>query len=220
MQSVEEVRIDTSRAKRTGIAEAVYAQGKTESQLLDALAALTKTEGGAVLATRCSPEQLASIAEAYPEAFIDEVGRIAMLRRDPRPASGTVAIVTGGTTDLPVAREAAVSLDALGGKADLLIDRGVAGVHRTLEAADHISDADVVIAVAGFEGALASVIAGLVLAPVIAVPTSTGYGSSFEGMTAQLSMLASCAPGVAVVGIDNGFGAAVHAAKILRNRDR
>lgn len=218
---VEELRVDTGRAERTGIAEAVYAQGKTVEQVLSACEQLLGSAKGAILATRCDTEHLEALAGRFPEARIDPVARVAILRSETLDEPlGTVAVVTGGTTDTPVAREAATCLEAFGAKVDLLIDRGVAGLHRATQAAEHVADADVVIVVAGFEGALASVMAGLVPAPVIAVPTSTGYGSSFEGMTATLSMMASCAPGIAVVGIDNGFGAAVHATKILRRRPR
>ena len=219
MSLVEDMRIDTDRVWRTGIAEAVYAPGKTVAQVLEASRRLLAVDAGAVLVTRCSDEQLEALGEAFPEATLDEIGRVAVLRRqEETPPLGTVAIVTGGTVDLPVAREAGTCVEALGAKCDLLVDRGVAGLHRAIEAAELLRDADVVIAVAGFEGALPSVLGGLIAAPLIGVPTSTGYGAAFEGITALLSMLSSCAPGLAVLGIDNGFGAAVHAVKILRGR--
>lgn len=218
---MNDVRIDADRAARTGIPEAVYAPGKTIPQVLAAVRDLLERSPGAVLVTRCDPSQAAALQEHHPDVEIDDVARVAVLRRSQvSPPLGTIAIVTGGTSDAPVAREAAIVAEALGAKTDLLLDRGVAGLHRTLEAAEQLRDADVVIAVAGMEGALPSVLAGLLPMPIVAVPTSVGYGSSLEGVTALLSMLASCAPGIAVVGIDNGFGAAVHAIKILRTRAR
>lgn len=219
MRVVDDLRIDAERYARTGIAEAVYAPGKTIRQVLDAAATLLERADGAVLVTRTDDQQRAALAETFPDARIDPIGRVVVLRAAPVPQPlGTVAIVTAGTSDLPVGHEAMRVAEALGAKCDLLADRGVAGLHRTIEAAGQLRDADVVIAVAGMEGALPSVLAGLIEAPIVAVPTSVGYGASFEGITALLAMLSSCAPGVAVVGIDNGFGAAAHAIKILRGR--
>jgi NCAIR mutase (PurE)-related protein len=218
MRAVDDLRIDTERHARTGIAEAIYAPGKSDRQLLEAAAELLGSPGGAVLATRCDDAQLDALAEAYPEAMLDRVGRVAVLRAVDEAPLGIVAVVSAGTSDLPVAQEAATCAAGLGAKIELLVDRGVAGLHRTIDAASQLHDVDVVIAVAGMEGALPSILGGLVTAPIVAVPTSVGYGASLGGVTALLAMLASCAPGIAVVGIDNGFGAAVHAIKILRSR--
>ncbi|MFP5225185.1 MAG: nickel pincer cofactor biosynthesis protein LarB, partial [Actinomycetota bacterium] len=190
-------------------------------QVVEALRGLLGSTEGAVLATRCNADQVSAVALALPEARIEPDCGVVVARDAGRsPPLGVVAIVTAGTSDLPVGREATVVAAALGAKVDLLADRGVAGLHRTLAAADAITDADVVIAVAGMEGALPSVIGGLTAAPVIAVPTSTGYGSSFEGITAMLAMMSSCTPGIGVVGIDNGFGAAALAIRILKGQTR
>lgn len=213
-----DVLIDTHRALRTGIPEAVYAPGKTVAQVLDALTVLVRDTDGPVLATRCDADQLAAIAVTFPEAVIDPVGRLAILRQAPSEPVGTVVVITAGTADLSVAREAVGVLEALGMTVQLLTDRGVAGLHRTLAITDDLVGASVVIVCAGMEGALPSVVGGLTRAPVIAVPTSTGYGTSFEGMTALLAMLSSCSPGIGVVGIDNGFGAACLATRILLGR--
>jgi pyridinium-3,5-biscarboxylic acid mononucleotide synthase len=217
---VEDIRIDAERFARTGIAEAVYAPGKTVQQVLQACDVLLKRSKGAVIATRVDEVQREALVAQFPDAEVNIPGRLVVMRAEaPETLLGTVAIVTAGTSDLPVAHEAAAVASAMGAKCDLLADRGVAGLHRTIEAAGQLTTADVVIAVAGMEGALPSVLAGLIQAPIVAVPTSVGYGSSMEGITALLAMMSACAPGVAVVGIDNGFGAAVHAIKILRGRE-
>lgn len=220
----DELRLDHRRRERTGIAEAVYAPGKTPEQCAGAVAGLLAGPGdGPVLLTRADPAQAAAALAADPGGSRTPAGRdvagapLCTLAWRPSPAcAGAAIVLTAGTGDLPVAREAAAVLRAYGHAAEVVADVGVAGVHRVLGQRDRLESADVVLVVAGMEGALASVVTGLTTAPVIAVPTSTGYGAGLEGVTALLGMLASCSPGSAVVGIDNGFGAACAAVRILR----
>lgn len=209
-------KLDLTRAERTGIGETVYAPGKTAEQLLEIMQAFCAA-GTPVLATRCTPEQFAFLQAGGAAAEYDPVSRILVSAwgKPPRLA-GTVAVCTGGTADIPTAEEAARTVEFYGGTAVRFFDVGVAGLHRLLAKIDAIRQADVVIAVAGMEGALGSVLAGLVAAPLIAVPTSVGYGASFAGVAPLLSMLNSCAEGMTVVNIDNGFGAGVFACRILR----
>ena len=197
--------VDTHRALRTGDPEVVYAEGKTTQQVLDNVAAL-RASSDRVLVTRCSPE----IAEA-----LGGTGRTVLVGapKDPR---GCVAVLAAGTSDGPVAEEAAKTAAAFGAHVTRVDDVGVAGLHRLLEAREVLDTADVLVVVAGMEGALPSVVGGLVGTPMVAVPTSIGYGASFHGLAALLAMLNSCAPGVAVVNIDNGFGAGVFAARVAR----
>ena len=206
--------LDNHRQIRTGFPEVVYCEGKTSEQIRDIFAELAKH--GTVMGTRASKSDFACVKELLPEACYHEMARIIELPQGQRHEMGRVAVVSAGTADMPVAEEAAVSAEILGNKVDRIYDVGVAGIHRLLDKLDQIKEADVVIVVAGMEGALASVVGGLVSAPVIAVPTSVGYGSNFEGLSALLSMLNSCANGVAVVNIDNGFGAGYMAATICR----
>lgn len=214
----EDVVADTHRHLRTGEGEAVYCAGKTPQQAAAAFASLA-AGGGPVLATRAGDEHLAAIAAAVPAVEVHPVARMALLRggeaRDVR-----VIVVCAGTSDLPVAEEAAVTAEGLGLGVVRIRDVGVAGLHRLLAHLEALRRADVVIAVAGMEGALPSVVAGLVASPVVAVPTSVGYGAAFGGVAALLAMLNSCSPGVAVVNIDNGFGAAVVASRIACCRER
>jgi pyridinium-3,5-biscarboxylic acid mononucleotide synthase len=213
-EAAEGLLADTHRALRTGESEAVYCTGKTPEQAAAAFATLAR--GGApVLATRATADHAAAITAAVPAAR--HVAEAAMVVLDGRPpALGHAAVVCAGTSDLPVATEAATTAEALGASVTRVSDVGVAGLHRLLAHLETLRGAEVVIAVAGMEGALPSVIAGLVAAPVIALPTSVGYGASFGGLAALLAMLNACAPGVAVVNIDNGFGAGLLAARILR----
>jgi hypothetical protein len=206
--------VDTHRALRTGEGEAVYCAGKTPEQAAAAFAALAEG-GGPVLATRASADHARAILAAVPSAVRKTDARMVVLEGRPR-SCGTVAVVCAGTSDLPVAEEAAVTAEALGAKVVRVHDVGVAGLHRILTHAEVLRAAGVVVAVAGMEGALPSVIAGLVAAPVVAVPTSVGYGAAFGGLAPLLAMLNACAPGVAVVNIDNGFGAGLLAVRILR----
>ena len=209
--------LDHGRALRTGVPEVVFCQGKTPGQVVE-IAGKILAQEGRVLATRAAPEVAAAVLAAIPAAHYDPLARVITAGALPDlPADGPyVAIASGGTSDIPVAEEAALTLEFLGNCVRRTYDVGVAGIHRLLSQRDLLSEARVVIAVAGMEGALASVVGGLVACPVIAVPTSIGYGASFGGLAALLAMLNSCAPGVVVVNIDNGFGAAVHAHQIMR----
>lgn len=211
--------LDHGRAGRTGMPEVVFCQGKTPAQVVEIVGRLLANEGRA-LATRASVETAEAVLAAYPQARWHAAARIIAVGggpADPLPdAAPYVAVVTAGTSDIPVAEEAAVTLEFLGHPVRRAFDVGVAGIHRLFNRLDLVQGASVVIAVAGMEGALASVVGGLVRCPVVAVPTSIGYGASFGGLAALLAMLNSCAPGVAVVNIDNGFGAAVHAHQIMR----
>lgn len=222
---VPELRVDHDRLVRTGIAEAVYAPGKSPRQCAAAVVELLDGPGsGPVLLTRADPEQAEAAAERNPGAVVasydearDDGIRTLVWRPEPARA-GSVLVLTAGTGDLPVAREAAAVLEAYGVATTLVADVGVAGLHRVLEQQERLAEADVVVVAAGMEGALPSVVAGLTRAPVIAIPTSTGYGAGFEGVTALLAMLASCSPGITVVGIDNGFGAGCAAVRFLNPR--
>jgi NCAIR mutase (PurE)-related protein len=209
-------RLDVQRASRTGDAEVVFGAGKTPAQVVGALRALHEAHPDrAVLATRLSPEAMAACRDELPGARLDEVGRLAVLGT-PGPPRGRVAVVAAGTADLPVVRECAATVEVCGAEPDVILDVGVAGLHRLLAERDRIDAADAVVAVAGMEAALPSVLAGLVGVPLIAVPTSVGYGWHLEGLTAWLAVLNSCAAGVLSVNVDNGFGAGVAAARIAR----
>jgi NCAIR mutase (PurE)-related protein len=218
-QQLEDAKIDHHRELRTGVAEAVFAPGKTVTQVLEAATALAERSRGAVLITRASRAQAEAVRARHPDAVFHERSGLVVVRSAEDPRAGTddprvVCVVTAGTSDLPVAEEAARTAEALGLRVREFVDVGVAGVHRVLEHRAALEDADCLIVVAGMEGALASVVAGLTSRPVVAVPTSVGYGASFEGLAALLGMLSSCAPGIAVVNIDNGFGAAQVAYRI------
>ena len=209
-------QIDHHRALRQGYPEVVYGEGKTVEQTLmicDRLAA----RGDGFLVTRTPPDAQAALRAAHAGAEVDAVARTVLLRgaSAPAPAESGALVVTAGTGDLPVAQECIVTLRAFGHAAQRVADVGVAGIHRVLAQQDVLRAARVVVVVAGMDGALPSVVGGLVKVPVIAVPTSIGYGASFEGLAALLTMLNSCAAGVVVCNIDNGFGAAVAAARIL-----
>jgi pyridinium-3,5-biscarboxylic acid mononucleotide synthase len=208
--------IDHHRALRQGFPEVVFGGGKTTDQVI-AIAGRIAQRGDGVLVTRVAAEAARPLLEAIPGIEHNSLAGTAFLRpSEPAPvAKGSVLIVTAGTSDLPVAEEAAVTADAMGCRAERLTDVGVAGIHRLLARRDALEGAGVIIVVAGMDGALASVVGGLVRVPVIAVPTSIGYGAAFGGIAPLLTMLNSCAAGVTVVNIDNGFGAAVAAARIL-----
>ena len=213
MDTSADARLDCERRARTGIPEVIFGGSKTLEQNRALIAALYARTGFA-LATRIPAGQREALAAAFPDALVDL--RSGSMRRGALPRTGAkVAVVCAGTSDLAVADEAAFALDALGDDPVRATDVGVAGIHRLFDALDDIATARAVIVVAGMEGALPSVVAGLVRAPVIAVPTSVGYGAAFEGLAALLGMLNACAPGVAVVNIDNGFGAAALAHKIV-----
>lgn len=218
VQELEELVVDIQRAFRTGLPEVIYGQGKSPAQVLAAARVLAEA-GQEVLATRLTPEGMAALREAYPDRLeVDTVAKAAWLpsARTRETPKALVLVLCAGTSDLPVAREAAFTARAMGLRVETGWDVGVAGLHRLLAHREHLAAAGVVIAVAGMDGALPGVVAGLTPAPVIAVPTSVGYGAGAGGLAPLLTMLNACAPGVTVVNIDNGFGAACAAAKMLR----
>jgi NCAIR mutase (PurE)-related protein len=209
-------RVDTDRAARTGDPEVVYAAGKTPQQTVTLLTALHDAHPGrTVLATRADEATLAAVRTAFPESLIDEVSRCVAIGALV-PAYGQVVVVSAGTSDQAVAGEAAFVARVFGSNVVRINDVGVAGLHRLLAVRDRLDAADCLVVVAGMEGALPSVVGGLVGVPVVAVPTSVGYGASFGGLAALLGMLNSCAAGVTVCNIDNGFGAGVFAARVAR----
>ncbi|MQA06370.1 MAG: nickel pincer cofactor biosynthesis protein LarB [Streptosporangiales bacterium] len=209
-------RLDTHRALRTGDPEVVYGAGKTPEQIVGLLRALASQPGDRpAVVTRLTGEGAAAVRAAFPAAEVDDVGRCARIGTPPEPR-GHTAVVCAGTSDLPVAREAAFVAGAFGTSVDRIDDVGVAGIHRLLAERHRLDRADCLIVVAGMEGALPSVVGGLVGVPLVAVPTSVGYGASFGGLAALLAMLNSCAPGVVVCNIDNGFGAGVFASRVAR----
>jgi len=208
--------VDHLRPVTQGHQEVIFSPGKTLAQVL-AIAERLEAKSGSFLATRAEPAQAAALVARFPRAEQNELGRTVFLPPDPEPpptGRGTVLIVTAGTGDLAVAEEAAVTARAFRNRVERLTDVGVAGIHRILTQTDLLREAAVIIVVAGMEGALPSVVGGLVKVPVIAVPTSVGYGAAFGGLAALLGMLNSCAAGVTVVNIDNGFGAAAAASRI------
>ncbi len=207
-------KVDHHRAIRQGIPEVIFGSGKTAEQILGIASAMRRRGNENILITRLSDEKARILAEQLPLTY-DPVSRIGIIgQKGEVTASGTIVVATGGTSDLPVAEEAALTAETLGNQVERLYDVGVAGLHRMLAHLDAIMEARVMVAVAGMEGALASVLGGLVDCPVIAVPTSIGYGANFGGLSALLSMLNSCASGVSVVNIDNGFGAGYLASMI------
>ncbi|MDZ4183446.1 MAG: nickel pincer cofactor biosynthesis protein LarB [Desulfuromonadales bacterium] len=209
--------IDHHRTLRQGLPETVYGEGKTAEQLVTIVGRMIK-HGGNVLSTRLSAEKGAALQTAYPQGEYDPLARTFVVLQQPLVATGrgTVLVVCAGTSDLPVANEAAITARLFGNQVDELSDVGVAGIHRLFAHSEKLRSAAVIIVVAGMEGALPSVVGGLVAAPIIAVPTSVGYGAAFGGIAALLGMLNSCAGGVTVVNIDNGFGAAYAATRINR----
>ena len=209
-------RLDSHRGLRTGDPEVVYAAGKTTGQVVTLLEALDAQPGHrAALATRLTHDMVAAITAKFPAALLDEVAGCAAVGRLP-DTQGHVTVVSAGTSDERVAAEAAFVARAFGAEVARICDVGVAGIHRLLSERDRLDDTDCLVVVAGMEGALPSVVGGLVGTPMVAVPTSVGYGASFGGLAALLAMLNSCAPGVTVVNIDNGFGAGVFAARVAR----
>lgn len=210
--------VDHHRSLRQGMPEAVYAPGKSPEQCVDIVGELLQHGSGPVLLSRADNAQHKAVQAAHGDADRVSTGTLAtLLWRRPEPwRNARVLVASAGTADVPVVDECIVTLEAYGFTPDRLVDIGVAGLHRLLAHLDRITTADAIVAVAGMEAALASVIAGLTAAPVVAVPTSVGYGSSLDGVTALLAMTASCASGVTVVGIDNGFGAACAVARMAR----
>jgi len=211
---IGDAMVDHHRALRCGFAEVVFCQGKTPSQVRS-IAREILEHGDVFLGTRASAAHFQSVAQVASDARYFEEPRLLLVdRRDERPALGHVVVASGGTADYPVAEEVALSAEIMGNRVTRLFDVGVAGVHRLLAHADVLRDANVIVAVAGMEGALPSLVTGLVSCPVVAVPTSIGYGASLGGIAALLGMLNSCASGLGVVNIDNGFGAAALASRI------
>ncbi len=207
-------RVDLHRKIRQGAAEVIYGSGKTPEQISGIVDVMKRNGQETILITRLSREKADEVGASHPLAY-DEEAKIGIIGEIPVPDGiGRIVVVTGGTSDIPVAEEAALTAQALGNEVVRLYDVGVAGLHRLLFNMEEIMSASVIIAIAGMEGALASVIGGLADCPVIAVPTSVGYGASFQGLSALLSMLNSCASGVSVVNIDNGFGAGFLASMI------
>lgn len=207
-------KLDTHRKVRSGFAEVIYCQGKTDSHLLEIFGRIYEAEGE-VMGTRASKEQYEMLRAAYPQTEYDGLSRIVRISA-PKELEGRIAVCTAGTADIPVAEEAARTAEYFGSFVDRIYDVGVCGIHRLLAQLDRLHSANCIVAAAGMEGALASVIGGLVDKPVIAVPTSVGYGASFGGVSALLTMINSCANGIAVVNIDNGFGAGYIATQINR----
>ncbi len=211
-------RLDNHRALRHGFAEVVLCEGKADAHVAAIMAQLCSGPGP-VLGTRASPVQFAAVRERVPDVRYNELGRTLTWAPQPLPKQGgTVLILSAGTADLPVAEEAAETADVMGNRVERIYDVGVAGLHRLLSHTEQLMAASVLVVIAGMEGALPSVVGGLVRAPVIAVPTSVGYGAAFGGLAALLGMLNSCASGVTVVNIDNGFGAGFAASRINRKK--
>jgi pyridinium-3,5-biscarboxylic acid mononucleotide synthase len=211
-------RVDTHRELRTGLPEVIFGPGKTPAQIRSIAAELLASPGGPLLVTKTTREAYQAVLEVAPAArFVEPAGTIVVRPSSESPLAA-VAVVAAGTSDLPIAEEAIATAEACALKVDPIFDVGVAGVHRVLAVQDRLRAADAVIVVAGMDGALPGVVAGLTPAPVVAVPTSIGYGASFGGLAALLTMLNACAPGISVVNIDNGFGAAVVAARIVASR--
>lgn len=208
-------KLDHHRALRSGFGETVFCQGKPDPYLAEIYKKFYERDGE-VLGTRASKEQFELVRAVVPEVQYDPISRILKVERPEKEKKGCVAVCTGGTADIPVAEEAAQTAEYFGCYVDRIYDVGVAGIHRLLSQRERISRANCIIAVAGMEGALGTVIAGLAECPVIAVPTSVGYGASFHGLSALLTMLNSCANGISVVNIDNGYGAGYLATQINR----
>lgn len=208
-------KLDTSRKERTGFPEVVFCSGKTNEYLLDIYKKLLE-EDGEVFGTRATEEQFEFVKREIPEIKYNKVSKILKFEKEGKERTGNICICAAGTADIPVAEEAAETAEFFGCKVNRIYDVGVSGIHRLLSKVDEIREANCVVAVAGMEGALPSVIGGLVSNPVIAVPTSVGYGANFQGLSALLTMLNSCANGITVVNIDNGYGAGYSATQINR----
>ena len=217
-EEMDYAKIDHHRSLRRGFGEVIYCAGKTPEQTVAIFGKMLEGRGR-VLGTRADEKTYEAVREIVPDALYNKEARTITVIRDEIPInSGKIVIATGGTSDIPVAEEAAVTAEFMGNSVDRLYDVGVAGIHRLLMNTDRIYSASVIIAVAGMEGALASVIGGLADCPIIAVPTSVGYGSNFKGLSALLTMLNSCSSGIGVVNIDNGYGAGCLASMINRGK--
>ena len=212
----DDVQPDIGREARTGQPEVIYGPGKTPAQVVAVARALIRADVRPILLTRATDAQVRSVREEVPDAVHHQEVGLVVIRSAGRDPDRRIAVVSAGTSDLPVAEEAALVAEAFGLRVDRIVDVGVAGIHRVLAQVPTLERADCVIVVAGMEGALPSVVAGLIHAPVVAVPTSVGYGASFGGLAALLGMLSSCVPGVVTVNVDNGLGAAMAADRIVR----
>lgn len=208
-------KLDTGRKERTGFGEVVFCQGKNDEFLKDIFARLFEANGE-VLGTRATQEQFEIVKEIFPQAGYDKISQTIKIQREKKNLCGNIAVCTAGTADIPVAEEAAQTAEFFGSYVERIFDVGVSGIHRLLSQTEKLEKANVVVAVAGMEGALASVVGGLVSVPVIAVPTSVGYGANLGGISALLTMINSCANGISVVNIDNGYGAGYIATQINR----
>lgn len=208
-------KLDTGRKERTGFSEVVFCQGKDDGFLKDIFARLFEANGE-VLGTRATQKQFELVKEILPQATYNSVSKVIKVQDEKKNLAGNIAVCTAGTADIPVAEEAAQTAEFFGSRVERIFDVGVAGIHRLLSQTEKLEKANVVVAVAGMEGALASVVGGLVSVPVIAVPTSVGYGANLGGISALLSMINSCANGISVVNIDNGYGAGYIATQINR----
>lgn len=216
-EDIDYAKIDHHRALRSGFPEVIFCQGKTVEQVVGIFGSMAR-RNCTILATRAGREVYRAVAQSFPEAVYHELARaITLIRGEIKKSMRKVLVLTAGTADIPVAEEAAVTAEIMGHDVARVYDVGVAGIHRLFAHYDKFDEAAVIIVVAGMEGALASVVAGLVDVPVVAVPTSVGYGANFKGVAALLSMLNSCAKGIGVVNIDNGFGAAALADTIIRS---
>jgi len=214
-EELQFAKLDTDRRSRTGFPEVVFCQGKSTEHLVSIFEKLYETQGE-VLGTRATKEQYEAVRKALPETEYDELARLLILQPNPGKKTGEIAVCTAGTADIPVAEEAARTAEFFGCNVKRYYDVGVSGIHRLLDVQEDIRRANAVVAVAGMEGALASILGGLVENPVIAVPTSVGYGASFGGVSALLTMINSCANGICTVNIDNGYGAGYLATQMNR----
>jgi NCAIR mutase (PurE)-related protein len=212
----DDIEPDISREVRTGQPEVIFGPGKTPAQVLAVARALVRANVRPIVLTRATEAQARAVREEIPEAMHHEQAGLVVIRPSDQEPDGRIAVVSAGTSDLPVAEEAALVAEAFALRVDRIVDVGVAGIHRVLAHVPTLERADCVIVVAGMEGALPSVVAGLISCPVVAVPTSVGYGASFGGLAALLGMLSSCVPGVVTVNVDNGLGAAMAAHRIVR----
>lgn len=209
-------KVDNHRVLRKGFPETVFCPGKTNSQILKIIESMSKRNHN-ILATKAEKKVFSAVKKRFPDAGYNEAAKTIVIRKEKnKPAKGKILIITAGTSDIPVAEEAVVTAGLMGNNVEKVYDVGVAGVHRLFDIKDKIFDANVIIVVAGMEGALASIVGGLTSKPVIAVPTSVGYGASFKGVAPLLTMMNCCAEGVVVVNIDNGFGAGYFASLINR----
>ena len=218
-EELEYAKLDTHRKLRSGFAEVVFCSGKADAHLLSIFKRLYEEEGE-VFGTRASQQQYELVKSALPQVSYDPVSRILKIEKEGKEHIGKIAVCTAGTADIPVAEEAAQTAEYFGSHVERIYDIGVSGLHRLMSRLEQIQSANCVVAVAGMEGALASVLGGLVANPVLAVPTSVGYGASMNGLSALLTMINSCANGIAVLNIDNGYGAGYMATQINRLAER